>query len=235
MARGLQRPTGIIPRVGWEYTVTQPYIRNNYCESHLTLNSAASIAGGGLNLASGKTITSNASFTFSGGTNTINGAINVAGNFTVSNGTTNIYGSVSATGNLSISGGATVNVYGTLEISGNANLNANLRIHPGGKVIIHGSATVVSANYLNIGTNTAPPPYADLIIYQNLVQQGSGDVTVNRNGRVAIFGNITDSGGGGTFIRVENGGQAYVHGNVAYSGGGSSIQNNYQPILMACM
>lgn len=193
---------------------------------NMTLSSAASIAGGGLNLAAGKTITSTANFTFAGGTSTINGAIDVTGNFTVSNGTTNIYGSISATGNLSISGGATVNVYGTLEITGDATLNANLRIHPGGQVIVHGNVTVVSSNYLTIGTSTAPPPYADLVIYQNLIQQGSGDVTINRNGRIAIFGNVTDSGGGGTFLRVEDGGQAYVHGDITYSGGGSAIQNN---------
>ena len=93
-------------------------------------------------------------------------------------------------------------------------------------MIVEGSVTVVSSTYLTIGTAVAPPPYADMIIYQNLVQQSSGDVTINRNGRLAVFGNITDSGGGGTFIQVNNGGQAYVHGNITYSGGGSSIQNN---------
>ncbi len=193
---------------------------------NMSIASAASFGGAALNIAAGRTLTSSANVTFSNGTNTINGALNITGNLTVSNGTTNIYGSVTATGNLSLSGGATVNVYGTLEISGNANLNANLRIQPGGKVIIHGSVTVNSANYLHVGTSAAPPPYGDLIIYQNLVQQGSGDVTINRNGRFAIFGNVTDSGGGGTFIRVENGGQTYVHGNVSYSGGGSAVQNN---------
>lgn len=192
---------------------------------NMTINSAASFGGAGFNLASGKTISSTANVTFSNGTNTINGTINVAGNFTVSNGTTNIYGVVTATGNLSLSGGATVNVYGTLEISGNTTLNANLRIHPGGKVIVHGSVTVVSSDYLTIGTGTAPPPYGDMVIHQNLIQQG-GDVTVRRNGRIAVFGNVADNGSGGTFIKIENGGQAYVHGNVAYSGGGSFIQNS---------
>jgi hypothetical protein len=165
-------------------------------------------------------------------TNHNSGTITVNHNMTISsaasfpNGILNINGSISLTGNLSLSGGATVNVYGTLEVTGDATLNANLRIHPGGQVVVHGSVTVVSSNYLTIGTTTAPPPYADLVIYQNLIQQGSGDVTVNRNGRVAIFGDITDSGGGGTFLKVEDGGQAYVHGDITYSGGGSAIQNN---------
>lgn len=193
---------------------------------NMTINSASSFGGAAINIASGVTVTSNANFTISNGTANINGNLNVTGNFTASNGTTNINGTVTATGNLAISGGATVNVYGTLIISGNAQLNANLRVHPGGKVVVEGSVTVVSSTYLTIGTAVAPPPYADMVIYQNLVQQGSGDVTINRNGRLAVFGNVTDSGGGGSFIQVNNGGQAYVHGNITYSGGGSSIQNN---------
>ncbi|MBX2946574.1 MAG: T9SS type A sorting domain-containing protein [Cyclobacteriaceae bacterium] len=193
---------------------------------NMTLASAASFGGTGFNVASGASITTSANFTFSNGTANVNGNISVSGNFTVSNGTTNIYGTVSTTGNFAVSGGATVNVYGTLIIAGNASLNANLRVHPGGKVIVEGSVTVVSSTYLTIGTAVAPPPYADMIIHQNLVQQSSGDVTINRNGRLAVFGNVTDSGGGGTFIQVNNGGQAYVHGNITYSGGGSSIQNN---------
>lgn len=193
---------------------------------NMTIASAASFGGSGFNVASGATITANANFTISNGTANINGNLNVTGNFTASNGTTNINGTVTATGNLAISGGATVNVYGTLVISGDASLNANLRIHPGGKVVIEGSVTVRSSNYLTIGTNVAPPPYADMIIYQDIIQQSSGDVTINRNGRLAVFGDVTDSNGGGTFIRVNQGGQVYVHGDIAYSGGGSNIQNN---------
>jgi hypothetical protein len=193
---------------------------------NMTINSAASFGGSAINIASGVTVTSNANFTVSNGTANINGNLNVTGNFTASNGTTNINGTVTATGNLAISGGAAVNVYGTLIISGDASLNANLRIHPGGKVVIEGSVTVRSSNYLTIGTNVAPPPYADMIIYQDIIQQSSGDVTINRNGRLAVFGDVTDSNGGGTFIRVNQGGQVYVHGDIAYSGGGSSIQNN---------
>lgn len=213
---------------GWG-TSTPPlnYSSGTISANHnLTISSAANFGGSGFNLASGKTITSAANFTFSNGTSNINGTINVTGNFTASGGTTNIYGTVNATGNLSVSSGATINVYGTMTIDGNASLNANLVIQPGGKVIIKGSVTVSNSTYLTVGTNVAPPPYADLVIYQNLIQQSSGDVTINQNGRLAVFGNVTDSGGGGTFIRVNNGGQAYVHGNVTYSGGGSAIQNN---------
>lgn len=193
---------------------------------NMTISSAASFGGTGFNVAAAATITANANFTFANGTSNVNGTINVNGNFSVTNGTTNIYGTVTATGNLQVSGGATVNVYGTLYISGNATINANLVIHPGGKVVVEGSVTVQNSNYLTIGTSAAPPPYADMVIYQNLIQQSSGDVTINRNGRLAVFGNVTDSGGGGTFMRVNNGGQVYIHGNITYSGGGSFVQNN---------
>ncbi len=192
----------------------------------MTITGSPSFGGTGFNVAAAATLTNNGNFTFSNGTSNVYGTINVNGNFSVTNGTTNIYGTVIATGTLALSGGATVNVYGTLHINSNANLNANLRIHPGGKVVVEGSVTVQNSNYLVIGTNVAPPPYADMVIYQDLIQQSSGDVTINRNGRLAVFGNVTDSGGGGTFIRVNDGGQVYIHGNITYSGGGSAIQNN---------
>lgn len=193
---------------------------------NMTINSAASFGGSAINIASGVTVTSNANFTVSNGTANINGNLNVTGNFTASNGTTNIRGTVTTTGNLAISGGATVNVFGTLIISGNASLDANLRVHPGGKVIVEGNVTVRSSDYLTIGTNVAPPAYADMIIYQDIIQQSSGDVVINRNGRLAVFGDVTDSNGGGFIIRVNEGGQAYVHGDISYSGGGSRIENN---------
>lgn len=135
-------------------------------------------------------------------------------------------GNVTFNGNLSVSGGSTVNVYGTLTVTGSITLNSNLVVHPGGKVIVEGSVTVNNAQYLTIGSNAAPPPYADMIIMENLISQSSGDIIINQNGRLAVFGNVTDSGGGGTFLRVNNGGQVYVHGNVAFSGGSSAIQNN---------
>lgn len=193
---------------------------------NMTISSAANFGGTGFNVASGVTLTSNANFTFSNGTSNVNGTINVNGNFSVTNGTVNINGTVTATGNLALSGGATVNVYGTLYISGNATIIANLRIFPGGKVVVEGNVTVQNSNYLTIGTSSAPPPYSDMVIYGNLIQQSSGDVTINRNGRLAVFGSVTDSGGGGTFMQINNGGQVYIHGNITYTGGGSFVQNN---------
>lgn len=157
----------------------------------------------------------------------INHSLNITGSASFG-GTVNINsaGTLTVDANFTVNGGGTINVYGTLIVAGNITLNGNLRVHPGGKVIVEGSVTVRSSNYLTIGTNVAPPPYADMIIYQDIIQQSSGDVTINRNGRLAVFGDVTDSNGGGTFIRVNQGGQVYVHGDIAYSGGGSNIQNN---------
>ncbi|MBX2900030.1 MAG: T9SS type A sorting domain-containing protein [Cyclobacteriaceae bacterium] len=161
------------------------------------------------------------------GTATVNHNMTVTGNYSLASATLliNAGKSVLVTGNLTLGGGGTINVYGTLEINGDLTLNSYLYIYPGGQVIVHGNVIVNSDNYLNIGTSTAPPPYADLIVYQNLVSNSSGDITVNRNGRVAVFGNVTATGGG-TVFTINNGGQVYVHGNVNFTGNGSSIVNN---------
>ncbi|MCU0382948.1 MAG: T9SS type A sorting domain-containing protein [Cyclobacteriaceae bacterium] len=161
------------------------------------------------------------------GTTNVNHTLTFTGNYSSGSATININSGavMNVIGNFTTGGGSTVNVYGTLDISGNAVLNALLRIYPGGKVIIDGSLTVVSSNNLIVGTTAAPPPYADLIVKQDVISQTSGDVTVNRNGRVGIFGNVSGTGGG-TLFTVNNGGQVYIDGNVNFSGGGSHIYNN---------
>ncbi len=162
------------------------------------------------------------------GTISVNHNVTIAGNYNSGSATLNISSGKTLTinGNMTVGGGSTINISGNLVVTGNITLNADFNILPGGSVTVNGSMFVASSNYLNIGTNVAGPPYADLIIKTNLVQQNSGDVTVNRNGRVAVFGNVTDSGNGGTFLKVNNGGQMYVNGNIGYSGGGSDIVNN---------
>ena len=146
------------------------------------------------------------------------------GSLTISAGKT-----LTVNGNFSISNGTTVNVSGTLHITGNATLNATLNILPGGKVVVDGSVTVVNSTYLNVGTNAAPgnpAKYADLVIQGDLISKSSGDITVNQNGRVAIFGNVKNDNSGGTLITINNGGQVYVDKNVALVGGGDKIVNN---------
>ncbi|MBI3218587.1 MAG: T9SS type A sorting domain-containing protein [Bacteroidetes bacterium] len=165
--------------------------------------------------------------THTSGTAIVNHNLAITGNYVLGSATLQINAgkTVTVSGDFTVNGGATVNVSGILQIDGNVTLNSNLNILPGGQVIVKGNITVVSSNYLSIGTNVAPPAYADLVVYQNLISVTSGDVTVNRNGRVAIFGNITATGGG-TLLTVNNGGQAYVNGNINFSGGGSNITNN---------
>jgi hypothetical protein len=140
-------------------------------------------------------------------------------------GTINIYHNLTISGNYSITGGTIVNVYGTLTISGDASLNADMRIHPGGRLLINGSATVVNSQNLVVGTNVNPPPYADLIIMQNLISTGGGDIELYRNARVAVFGNFTNSGGG-TTLTVNNGGQMYIHGNISLVNGADIYNTN---------
>src|SRR5690606_31418916 len=62
---------------------------------------------------------------------------------------------------------------------------------------------------------------------QDLILQSSGDVTVNRNARVAVFGDVRGNGGGVIFT-INNGGQVYVDGDIVLNGGGGNhiINNN---------
>jgi hypothetical protein len=164
----------------------------------------------------------------SSGTININHDVSTPGNYSTASATVNVNAGSTLTinGNLTVGGGGTINVRGILIITGTAALSSNLNIFPGGQVIVQESITVNSSNYLNIGTNVNGPPYADLVVYGNLNSSGSGDITVNRNGRVAVFGNIT-SNSGGTVLTINNGGQVYVHGDLNFSGGtGNHIYNN---------
>lgn len=162
------------------------------------------------------------------GTITMNHNMSFTGSYNTGSATLNVNASKTLTinGDMTLGGGSTVNVSGILIIYGNLTLSGVINILPGGSVQVHGSVVVNSSNYLRVGTNVAGPPYADLMISNNLQQQGSGDVTVNRNGRVAVFGSITDSGGGGTFLTLNQGAQMYVDDNITYTGGGNSINNN---------
>jgi hypothetical protein len=163
----------------------------------------------------------------SNGTTNVSHNMTFTGNYSSGSATINVNAGITMTvnGGFTIGGGGTVNVYGTLDISGSAVLNSSLKIFPGGKVIIDGNLTVVSSDNLTVGTTVAPPPYADLVVKGNLISQTSGDVTIERNGRVAIYGDVT-AAGGGTLFRVNNGGQVYIDGDITFTGGGSQIINN---------
>jgi len=162
------------------------------------------------------------------GTITVNHDIELNGNYSMAGSTTlnvNAGKELTINGNLTTGGGSAINVYGTLIITGSATVSAPFRIHPGGQVIIEQSLNMASGSlYLHVGTNAAPPPYADLIVHGNYNSSGAG-ATIYRNGRVAIFGNMSLNGGGINFT-INNGGQVYVHGNVSVSNGGNQVRNN---------
>jgi hypothetical protein len=134
-------------------------------------------------------------------------------------------------GNLTLSNsGGTIDVYGTLIVTGTFTASANANsffIHPGGYVIIQGAATINNNGVIKVGTNATPPPYADLVFESNVnFASGGAGLTVNQNGRVAVYGNVTSTSGGGQVLTVNNGGQMYVNGNIALTGNGDQIVNN---------
>lgn len=207
----------------------------------LNISNGSLSVSGAMSINSGSTVTVAASKTVTVGSlslsNNSDAILNNSGSFTVngnvsqggalnnlSGGTLQVNGNLTGSG----SGSSVLTNTGTLNVTGNVSMpsSSKMQINPGGSTIVDGNFTVNANENLVVGTNVAPPAYADLVIRGNLNQTGSGDVRIRRNGRFAVFGNVTDSGGGDSQINVENGGQAYVHGNIAYTGGGSQINNS---------
>lgn len=162
------------------------------------------------------------------GTITVNHNMTINGSHTTGSPTLNIASGKTLTvnGRMTVSGGGTVNVSGNLTVMGDLTLNSDLNIAPGGVVTVNGNVIVNNSNYLVVGTSAAPPPYADLIIKNDLKLNNSGDAILNKNARVAVFGNVTDNNGGGTNLKLNNGAEMYVDGNINFSGGGNDIINN---------
>jgi hypothetical protein len=190
-------------------------------------------SGSTLTVASGGTVTA-ASFNTSNNSDAIltnNGNVTINGN--VSHGgviTNNSTGTMQINGNL-VSTGSGSSLYtnnGILNVTGSMTLpnSGKLQNNPGGQILVANSVTVSSNQNLINGTNVSPPLYADLVIEKNLIQSSSGDVLLQKNSRTAVYGNVTDSGGGGTLLTVSNGGQVYINGNIVYTGGGDIITNS---------
>jgi hypothetical protein len=163
------------------------------------------------------------------GTINVNHNMTISGNYDFQGGAVNVAAgkTLNITGNYTTSNGAKLNVSGNLNITGNVTLDSDLNILPGGIVTVDGSVTVKNSTYLNVGTNVNPTPYADLIIKQNLISQNSGDMILEKNSRVAIFGNFTSTdGSGGTKMTIKSGAQIYINGNINFTGGNDDIVNN---------
>lgn len=205
----------------------------------LNLNSGSLSVTNGISIGSSSTIkiasgatASAASFTSSNNSDAI---LNNAGTMTITGnmnegGVVNNTGTMTIGGNLVSSGSSssdfvnsgTLNIYGSMSLPSSGTFSEN----PGGTTTVGGNVNVSGNQNLVIGTNVAPPAYADLVIKGNLSQSGSGDVLFNRNARVAIYGNVVDNGGGGTLFTLNQNGQVYINGNIVYTGGGNSIVNN---------
>lgn len=220
-------------------TISAGAITSSGSGGTLTVNSGALSVTNGLSINSGFAVNlasgvsaSAASLSMSNNNDAI---LNNAGTLTI-NGNVSEGGVINNTGTMQINGnlvssGSSTSIFtntGNLNVTGSITLPSSGKLYenPGGKIVVDGSVTVDGNLNLVIGTNVSPPAYADLVIKQNLIGTGSGDVLFDKNSRVAIYGNVTDSGGGGTLFTVNNGGQVYVNGNMTYTGGGSKITNN---------
>lgn len=162
------------------------------------------------------------------GTITVNNNLTISAPYSTGNPTVNINAgkALSVGANMTVGNGATVNVSGNLTVNGDLALTGTLNILPGGSVTVYGSMTVYNAHRLNIGTGIAGPPYADLIIKNDLKQMNGGDALLDKNARVMVLGNVSDNGDGGTRITLNQGAQMYVNGDINYSGGGAKITNS---------
>lgn len=164
----------------------------------------------------------------SSGTRNLNHNQTVNGDYSTGSSTLNIANNrtMIVQGDFNTGGGSTTNISGTLIVQGNMDLSSVVNILPGGRLLVRNDVALRSSQNLIVGNGNAPPPYADLTVEGDLNSYTSGDITINRNGRVAVFGSVNDNGGGGTILKVNDGGQIYVHEDINYSGGGSNIQNN---------
>lgn len=193
---------------------------------NLTISGNYHLASATVNIQAGATVTVTGDFSTSGRLH-VYGTLIVQGSANNVRGATTIHpgGQILVEGSFDRNNGGSFDVYGTLSVEENIRLDAAMNIYPGGQVVTHGNLALHNSNYLNIGTNAASPPHADLVVYGNVQQVQSGDVLVRRNGRVAIFGNVTSDTNGGTLFTINNGGQVYIHGDMSYTGGGDKIVN----------
>lgn len=160
--------------------------------------------------------------------------LNNYGTFTANSvamaGPINNYGTMNITTTLVGSGGGNSKFTnsGKLTVGGNVSLpnSSKLYVNPGAQAYLNGNVDLGTNNNLVIGTAAAGPPYADVVIQKNLNLTGGGDLTVEQNGRLAVFGNVSDNGGNGSNLTINSGGQVYIASNTAFSGNGSKITNN---------
>ncbi len=160
-----------------------------------------------------------------------NGAVTINGNILLggvinnnSGGIMRVEGNLTSTG----SGSSLTANTGNMIVAGSISLtdSSKLYVKQGGFLLVNNNVNVSNNSNLFVGTDTSPLPYSDLVIQKNLIASSTGNVLFDKNSRVAIFGNVSDSGTGGRLFTINNGGQVYIHGNITHSGGGDTIVNN---------
>jgi hypothetical protein len=180
-------------------------------------------------------------FTFanSGGTFSNTGTLNVAGAFTANATITNAGTLSAATFTMQNSGGTFTNT-GTVTVSGVTTvIGATMQLSPSST----GSSRMTVRGVLNMqgggftvgnGLPGTPAKYADLVIEASLGESG-GTITVQCNGRVAIFSDFNISSGNFTIQNCSSGvgGQVYVDGDgtgASVTRTGGAITNNNAPV-----
>jgi hypothetical protein len=185
--------------------------------------SAINTAAGTKSTASSLTVGDNANAVLNN-----NGSFTVNGNVST-NGKINNKGTMHITGTLS-GGGSGNSVYtndGNLYVNAVSMVSSSrFQVNPGAQTFVDTNFTVNATQNLVIGTNVAPPPYADMVIRGNLVSTNGGDVLVERNARFAIFGSMTGENSGDTRLTINPGGEVYIDKNISFGGGGDKIINN---------
>lgn len=199
----------------------------------LSVTNALNIDNGSVTVGAAKTLTAGSltignnsgAILNNNGTTTING--NITQSSAINNSSTGVM-NVNGTINMQNTGTAVFNNTGTLTVTGDLNIpgSAKFKVFPDGETFINGSVTSNGNENLIVGTNVNPPKYADMVIRQNLKLTGSGDVLIDKNGRFAVFGNVTSDTQGGSQFKINSGGQVYVDGDMAFTGGGDNIVNN---------
>lgn len=225
----------IIVNTGGALSASGTFTLNNQSSVTMNggqLNTGSMVVGGGsytsssgaITNASSLNVTNSGSTSFTnGGTFNVNGAVTVGGTIT-NNGTMNVAGDYTFGGG----GSSVTNQYGNLNIVGSVSLpsSAKFRSYPGSVTVVDTNVTTSANENLIVGTSANPPPYADFIIKGDLISQGSGDILVDSNGRLAVFGDFYSTGGGGSIFTVNDGGMVYVAGDITFNGGGDHLTNN---------
>lgn len=202
---------------------------------HIGSNMVIVVQSGGTLNVSGSFYTDN-----NGGTPTLtnDGTVNITQNVSedgagvITNGsTTDHTATFSVGGNYTITNSGNTNHktdnYAVFNVTGSMSLSNPFTVYTSGFVTVTGNVTTLSSPSLTVGQNASGPPYADMIVKGNLNMNGGGtSVTVNKNGRLAVFQKLTHSNNGGIDLNLSSGAQVYVNDASGFTNSGGDQINN---------